>query len=110
MAHCEKGLLSYGAKTACLFVFDILMLNGEDLRQMPLDERRMRLERLLHRAPDALRFSDHMEEKDGAAMFRHACRMGLEGIVSKRRNRPYQSGRSRTWLKVKNPAYLRRGA
>ena len=84
------------------------MLNGEDLRQMPLDERRERLERLLRRAPDALRFSDHMEAKDGAAMFRHACRMGLEGIVSKRRNRPYQSGRSRTWLKVKNPAYERR--
>ena len=55
----------------------------------------------------ALRFSEHLEG-DGEAIFRHACALGLEGIVSKRRDARYRSGRSLTWLKIKNPAYERR--
>jgi ATP-dependent DNA ligase len=52
----------------------------------------------------ALRYSEHLEG-DGEAIFRHACALGLEGIVSKRRDARYRSGRSLTWLKVKNPDY-----
>ncbi len=60
------------------------------------------LGRLLCKAGDGVRLSEHLDG-DGPAMFRHACAMGLEGIVSKRRDRPYRSGRSLDWLKVKNP-------
>ena len=55
---------------------------------------------------DALRSSEHVEG-DGEAIFRHACALGLEGIVSKRRDARYRSGRSLTWLKIKNPDYER---
>ena len=47
-------------------------------------------------------FNEHTDE-DGATVFEHACKMGLEGIVSKRLSAPYRSGRSRDWIKVKNP-------
>ena len=55
----------------------------------------------------AFRFSEHLKG-DGQAIFAHACAIGLEGIVSKRRDARYRSGRSLTWLKVKNPNYERR--
>jgi hypothetical protein len=61
----------------------------------------------LRGADKALRFSEHLDG-DGEAIFRHACALGLEGIVSKRRDGRYRSGRSLTWLKVKNPDYQRR--
>ena len=51
-----------------------------------------------------IRFNEHLEFDDGEAVFRHACRMGLEGIVSKRKDSTYRSGRSPDWLKMKNPA------
>jgi bifunctional non-homologous end joining protein LigD len=51
-----------------------------------------------------LRLCEHLEHEDGAIVFAHACKMGLEGIVSKRRDSPYRSGRSPDWLKMKNPA------
>ena len=51
-----------------------------------------------------LRLNDHIEEEDGETVFRHACKMGLEGIVSNRKGSPYRSGRSPDWLKMKNPA------
>ena len=50
-----------------------------------------------------IRLSDHLATTDGNILFRHACAMGLEGIVAKRRDRPYRSGRSPDWIKVKNP-------
>jgi bifunctional non-homologous end joining protein LigD len=50
-----------------------------------------------------VRLSEHME-RDGAIIFKHACKLGLEGIVSKRRDLPYRSGRVKSWIKVKNPA------
>jgi bifunctional non-homologous end joining protein LigD len=50
-----------------------------------------------------MRFVEHLEG-DGAVMFEQVCKLGLEGIVSKRRDRPYVSGRSRNWIKVRNPA------
>jgi bifunctional non-homologous end joining protein LigD len=50
-----------------------------------------------------VRLSEHIEG-DGAIIFKRACKLGLEGIVSKRRDLPYSSGRVRSWIKVKNPA------
>jgi ATP-dependent DNA ligase len=64
-------------------------VDGEDLQPLPLLARRKRLEALLAGAPHGLLFSDHMDGPDGEAMFRHACRLGLEGIVSKKLAAPY---------------------
>jgi bifunctional non-homologous end joining protein LigD len=61
------------------------------------------LAKLLSRAGDGIYLSEHLAG-DGTIIFEHACRMGLEGIVSKRRDFPYRSGRSKCWIKVKNPA------
>ena len=81
--------------------FDLLSVDGTDIGDERLEDRRGRLHRLLLH-PDGIMFSDH-HSGDGEVMFRHACSLGLEGIISKRRDAPYQSGRSKTWLKVKNP-------
>jgi hypothetical protein len=70
-----------------LYAFDILALDGDDLRSLPLSMRGTNLDRLLARRPDA-------------SLFRAACDMGLEGPVSKRRDRPYQAGRSKHWVKM----------
>jgi bifunctional non-homologous end joining protein LigD len=87
---------------AMLYAFDLLELDGEDLRGMPLGDRKKRLARLLGGRRLGIVLSDHTDE-DGATIFRQACVMGLEGIVSKRLTAPYRSGPSRDWLKVKNP-------
>jgi bifunctional non-homologous end joining protein LigD len=87
---------------AMLYAFDLLELDGEDLRGMPLGDRKKGLARLLGGRRLGIVLSDHTDE-DGATIFRHACVMGLEGIVSKRLTAPYRSGPSRDWLKVKNP-------
>jgi bifunctional non-homologous end joining protein LigD len=89
-------------RAAILQAFDLLELNGEDLRPVTLGKRKARLARLLARAPPGIEFNAHTDE-DGATVFRHACAMGLEGIVSKRLGAPYRSGPSRDWIKVKNP-------
>jgi bifunctional non-homologous end joining protein LigD len=66
--------------------------------------RRATLRSLIKRAGAGILLSEHIDSGgDGAAMFAHACRMGLEGIVAKRRDKPYRSGRSPDWIKVKNP-------
>jgi ATP-dependent DNA ligase len=84
--------------------FDLLELNGADLRGEPLENRKATLASLLRRSRDGIQFVKHIVAADGATVFQHACKLGLEGIVSKRRHACYQHGRSRTWLKVKNPA------
>jgi bifunctional non-homologous end joining protein LigD len=86
-----------------LYAFDLLEFDGEDYRPQPLHARKARLEKLLAKAPAGIQYNEHVEG-DGATVFEHACRLGLEGIVSKHREHPYRSGRSKTWLKVKNPA------
>jgi bifunctional non-homologous end joining protein LigD len=58
---------------------------------------------LLTKTPAGIRISEHIEA-DGETVFRHACKLGCEGIVSKQRASTYRSGRVRTWIKVKNPA------
>ena len=85
-----------------LYAFDLLEFNGEDLRPLPLAERKAKLARLLARKPLGIAFNEHTDA-DGSTVFRHACKLGLEGIVSKRLSPPYRSGPSRDWLKVKNP-------
>jgi bifunctional non-homologous end joining protein LigD len=90
------------ATDAMLYAFDLLELDGEDLRPLPLGKRKARLARLLARVSAGIALNDHTDD-DGAAVFRHACTLGLEGIVSKRLTAPYRSGPSRDWLKVKNP-------
>jgi bifunctional non-homologous end joining protein LigD len=86
-----------------LCAFDLLELNGNDLRLEPLDSRKSRLAKLLASPPDGICLNEHLDG-DGAIIFKHACAMGLEGIVSKRRDFPYRSGRTKCWIKVKNPA------
>jgi bifunctional non-homologous end joining protein LigD len=86
-----------------LYAFDLLELDGEDFRPKPLHARKARLEKLLAKAPSGSQFNEHVEG-DGKIVFEHACKLGLEGIVSKHRDRPYRSGPSKTWLKIKNPA------
>jgi len=88
---------------AVLYAFDLIEHDGIDLRDLPLIERKFRLFKLLGRAKHAILFNEHLTG-DGATVFEHACRMGLDGIVSKRTDAPYRSGPSRTWLKSKNPA------
>ncbi len=95
--------LSARSQEAFLYAFDILELDGEDLRRRPWVERRAALAQLLRSTADSIALSEHMAGPDGEAMFRHVCAMGLEGIVSKGVDRPYTSGRSRDWIKIKNP-------
>ena len=86
-----------------LCAFDLLELNGGDLRRLPIEERKRRLANLLRNAPEGIAFNQHYDG-DGATIFKHACALGCEGIVSKRLGSPYRPGRVDHWLKVKNPA------
>jgi bifunctional non-homologous end joining protein LigD len=85
-----------------LYAFDLIELNGDDLRRDPLEVRKATLASIVAKASPGLRFNEHMEG-DGPTVFAHACKMGLEGIVSKRKDSAYRSGRSPDWLKSKNP-------
>jgi bifunctional non-homologous end joining protein LigD len=87
-----------------LYAFDLIELNGDDLRRDPLQVRKATLTSVLAKAAPGIRFNEHLECDDGEIVFRHACKLGLEGIVSKRKDSPYRSGRSSDWLKMKNPA------
>ena len=86
-----------------LFAFDLLELNGQDLRREPLETRKATLASLLRGSLPGLRLNEHLAHP-GELVFHHACAMGLEGIVSKRLGSRYRSGRSKDWLKFKNPA------
>jgi len=87
------ALARRGSPEVFLYAFDLLELDGHDLRQSPWADRREALVRVLSEVGHGIRLSEHLDG-DGPAMFRHACAMGLEGIVSKRRDKPYRSGRS----------------
>jgi bifunctional non-homologous end joining protein LigD len=82
-----------------LYAFDLIELDSDDLRREPLERRKAALERLLARAGSGVQLNEHLEA-EGPLVFEHACRMGLEGIVSKRKGSWYSSGRSRDWLKA----------
>ena len=85
-----------------LYAFDLIELNGDDLRRDPLAVRKATLASTVAKASPGIRFNEHIEG-DGPTVFAHACKMGLEGIVSKRLGSRYRSGRSKDWLKFKNP-------
>ena len=89
-----------------LYAFDLIELTGDDRRRDPLEQRKLDLSRLLAKAGPGLRLNEWIDgdEHDGVTIFFHACKLGLEGIVSKRKDSPYRSGRSSDWLKMKNPA------
>lgn len=82
------------------YVFDLMYLGGQDLRDLPLIDRKQRLEDLVGTEPGRVRYSSHFGES-GAMVLRHACRLSLEGIVSKQADAPYRSGRGKTWIKSK---------
>jgi ATP-dependent DNA ligase len=93
-----------------LYAFDILALDGEDLRSLPLSMRKTNLARLLARRPDGIFVAPFEQGEIGPDLFMAACDMGLEGMVSKRADRPYRAGRSMDWVKIKNrkhPAFRR---
>ena len=88
---------------ALLCAFDLIELDGNDLRRTPIEERKDFLATLLNRPQEGIAFNQHYL-CDGAVLFKHACALGCEGVVSKRLGSPYRSGRVDDWLKVKNPA------
>jgi ATP-dependent DNA ligase len=105
----ERGLSDFGALRSAIskrpdrlifFAFDLLHLNGEDLRSRPIEERRAKLGELLVAADQRLAFSDAFEG-DGSEFFKAAEGHGLEGIISKRKGSRYKSGPSNAWLKTK---------
>jgi len=87
---------------AVFYTFDVIELDGDDLRKHPIETRKVRLRRTLKHHKPSLQFNEHLEA-EGEIVFQQACLMGLEGIVSKRRGSPYRSGSSPHWLKSKNP-------
>jgi bifunctional non-homologous end joining protein LigD len=89
--------------SAVLCAFDLLELDGRELRREPIEERKRLLGKLLRGSHLSIVLNEHFTE-DGAIVFREACKLGCEGIVSKRFGSPYRSGRSSHWIKVKNPA------
>jgi bifunctional non-homologous end joining protein LigD len=87
------------------YAFDILAGDGEDLRKLPLSMRKTNLARLLARRTDGIFIAPFEQGEIGPDLFREACRMGLEGLVSKHRERAYRGGRCPYWVKVKNPKH-----
>ena len=85
-----------------LCAFDVLALDGDDLRDLPLSMRKANLDRLLGDRPDGIFVNRFEQGAIGPDLFRAACDMGLEGLVSKRSDRPDRGGRSKDWIKVKN--------
>jgi bifunctional non-homologous end joining protein LigD len=99
--HALQNALSTGKKEDLQFwVFDLLFLDGEDVRHKPLLERKALLNELLKRPPKRIHYSDHFEAS-GAQVLHQACSASLEGIISKRTDDTYHSGRGESWVKSK---------
>ena len=94
-----QNALGNGKEELVYFAFDLLHLDGQDLRPLPLLQRKEALASLLPKS-GPIRMSDHVQGT-GEAFYRHACDFGLEGIISKRGDQPYRSGRGKDWVKVK---------
>lgn len=82
------------------FAFDLLYVDGLDLRRVLLGERKAILQKLLKKAPANIAYSDHLQVH-GRAFLERVCKLGLEGMISKRTDRPFEAGRSASWVKVK---------
>ena len=110
---CDVGgfpsfdLLRHGQRDndVFLYAFDLIELDGEDLRREPLELRKAELHRLLEDSEPGVRFNECIDGDyyDGATVFEHVRSLGLEGIVSKRKGSRYVSGLAPYWLKMKNP-------
>ena len=111
VVETERGTPDFGALQAdlsegrsdrfCYYLFDLLHLDGMDLTRAPLLDRKAALAQLLAGHVDGvLKLSEHFTER-GDIVLKHACRLGLEGIVSKLATAPYRSGRTKAWLKSK---------
>jgi bifunctional non-homologous end joining protein LigD len=85
-----------------LYTFDVMMSAGDDLRPLPLHLRKHYLAKTLRRRVDGIILNEFEQGEIGPELFRHACLMRLEGIVSKHKDQPYRAGRSKHWIKVKN--------
>lgn len=97
----QNSLKGIESRPLVYYVFDLLHLDGEDLQDLPLLERKARLKKLLTQGNvRRLRYSDHLSG-DGGTFLKHCCRAGLEGIISKRGDRPYIQSRTEDWLKIK---------
>jgi ATP-dependent DNA ligase len=98
----EKLRFRSNDQSVILIAFDLLELDGNDLRREPLEVRKATLRSVLRGCLPGVQFNEHLPHP-GDVVFDHACKMGLEGIVSKRLGSIYRSGRSPDWLKFKNP-------
>jgi bifunctional non-homologous end joining protein LigD len=105
----EKGISNFDTlhsrtadHLAVACAFDLLAVNGDDLRREPLRGRKLALSKVLLRSLDGIQYVEHAEGH-GDRMYEAVCKLGLEGIVSKRLTSVYRSGPSRAWLKIKNP-------
>ena len=87
---------------AILCAFDLLEVNGEDIRREPIEDRKRKLAGLLRLPHDGIALNEHFGG-EGVMIYKHACALGCEGIVSKRLGSSYRAGRSSHWLKIKNP-------
>jgi bifunctional non-homologous end joining protein LigD len=92
------------ARSAILYAFDLIEHDGEDMRECPFLDRKAALWRVVGSKAGIL-YNDHIEG-DAATVFRHACKLGAEGIVSKQVDAPYRSGPHSAWIKVRNPASI----
>lgn len=103
-AALQAALSDGDSRNLIFFAFDLLFIEGEDLRKRPLSERKQRLKELLEEQPrtvtSRLRYVEHFETA-GDAVLESACRMNLEGIISKQLDAPYRSGRVGDWMKAK---------
>jgi bifunctional non-homologous end joining protein LigD len=96
----QNSLREHAPTRLVYFVFDLLYLDGADLRATPLRQRKEKLQKLLAHAPEGVRYSEHWSGQ-GDELFQKACASGLEGIISKRGDQQYQPRRSGDWLKIK---------
>jgi bifunctional non-homologous end joining protein LigD len=109
IVYDAKGMPNFGLlrskqydNEVALVAFDLLELDGEDVRKQSLLDRKKRLAKVVATTNDSIEFAEYLEG-NGADIFRAACELGHEGIVAKRKDLPYESGKSWRWLKIKNP-------
>jgi bifunctional non-homologous end joining protein LigD len=105
LARSEEVRRREAARTAILYAFDLIEHDGEDLRTRPFLDRKAELTLLLRNTQAGILLNDHLAE-DGPTVFAHACQLGADGIVSKRVDGTYRSGRCAVWVKVRNPASI----
>lgn len=104
-----RALVGGQSHSLVCFCFDLLLLNGKDMRGLPLTQRRLALQKLLSRADiPELQFSDGQSDAD--ALLQRLDAIGMEGIVCKLKNQPYVSGKNRGWIKVKCHAWRKANA